>query len=194
MNFQDNLKKYREKAGYSSAKDFAKLLGVPYTTYMGYENKGSEPKYDLLIKIAEILGVTTDELLGYKPDAYKQAKRILERALFKVEEKGDGFILLCMPLRNDGTVKGYSDNENYYLPLELEGREMVCKFVQQAVDETNRTTLESLNKNLYHSFLSLFAYQQKEEPIEIPPAEYDNISSSKALHSPTTGTRKAPTD
>lgn len=64
MNFQDNLKALREKAGYDSAKDFAKFLGIPYTTYMGYENKGSEPKYELLLKIAKTLGVTTDELLG----------------------------------------------------------------------------------------------------------------------------------
>lgn len=64
MAFQENLKRYREMAGYKSAKDFAKELNIPYATYMGYENKNAEPKYSLLIQIASKLGVTTDELLG----------------------------------------------------------------------------------------------------------------------------------
>ena len=64
MGFQENLKYYREKAGYKQAKDFYKLLGVPYSTYIGYESKGREPKYNTLCKIADLLHVSTDELLG----------------------------------------------------------------------------------------------------------------------------------
>ncbi len=64
MSFQENLKYYREKAGYKQAKDFYKLLGVPYSTYIGYESKGREPKYNTLCKIADLLNVSTDELLG----------------------------------------------------------------------------------------------------------------------------------
>lgn len=63
-SFKDNLKYMREKVGYTSAKDFAKSLKIPYTTYLGYENQGREPKYDLLCKIATALNCTTDELLG----------------------------------------------------------------------------------------------------------------------------------
>ena len=70
MNFKDNLKKYRESAGITSAKDFATALGIPYQTYLNYENKGTEPKYDTLCKIAATLGVTTDELLGYSFNEY----------------------------------------------------------------------------------------------------------------------------
>ncbi|MDY6295066.1 MAG: helix-turn-helix transcriptional regulator [Schwartzia succinivorans] len=62
--FSDNLKRYRFAAGFSTAKDFAKALNLPYNTYLNYETKDSEPKYDLLCKIADILNVTTDELLG----------------------------------------------------------------------------------------------------------------------------------
>lgn len=78
MNFQENLKKYREKAGYSSAKDFASLLGIPYTTYMGYENKGSEPKYELLIKISTYLNVSTDTLLGIDKDIDEEWNKAIE--------------------------------------------------------------------------------------------------------------------
>lgn len=66
MAFQENLRYYREKAGYKQAKEFAKVLGITYTTYVGYENKGREPKYDTLCKIADLLNVSTDELLGRK--------------------------------------------------------------------------------------------------------------------------------
>ena len=39
MSFQENLRYYREKAGYKQAKDFAKVLDVPYPTYVGYESQ-----------------------------------------------------------------------------------------------------------------------------------------------------------
>ena len=64
MNFQDNLRRCREAAGFSSARAFAEHIGVPYTTYISYENKNAEPKYDTLCKIAAALNVSTDELLG----------------------------------------------------------------------------------------------------------------------------------
>lgn len=51
--------------GFKSAKEFAKVLDIEYSTYMGYENRGREPKYEVLIKIADTLDVSPDELLGY---------------------------------------------------------------------------------------------------------------------------------
>lgn len=64
MSFQENLKYYREKSGYKTAKDFADVLNIPYTSYVAYENKGREPKYEMLCKIADLLEVSTDDLLG----------------------------------------------------------------------------------------------------------------------------------
>lgn len=76
MSFAQNLKIYREKAGYSSAKEFANTLGIAYTTYLPYENpskdKGREPKYETLLKIADALDVTVDELLGAKRSKLKK--------------------------------------------------------------------------------------------------------------------------
>ena len=43
---------------------FAHDLGIPYTTYLNYENLGIEPSYETLNKIADLLKVTADELLG----------------------------------------------------------------------------------------------------------------------------------
>lgn len=62
--FSDNLKRCRIAAGFNTAKEFAQALDFSYNTYLNYETKDSEPKYALLCKIADLLDVTTDELLG----------------------------------------------------------------------------------------------------------------------------------
>lgn len=71
MSFQENLKYYREKAGYKSAKEFANTLGIPPNTYVGYEVRGREPKYEMLCKIVDLLQVSTDDLLG-REDNYSK--------------------------------------------------------------------------------------------------------------------------
>ena len=67
MNFQENLREQREKKGYKTAKEFSEAIRIPYSRYLNYENKGQEPKYETLIKIANKLGISTDELLGRVP-------------------------------------------------------------------------------------------------------------------------------
>lgn len=79
MSFQENLKKYREQAGFKQAKEFAQFLDIPYTSYMAYENKGSFPNEKTLIKIADALHVSIDDLLGYKPDEMEQLIQILKK-------------------------------------------------------------------------------------------------------------------
>ncbi len=63
-DFHANLRRLRIDAGISG-KDFASRIGAPYSSYMNYENKSNEPKYELLCRIADVLGVSTDELLGH---------------------------------------------------------------------------------------------------------------------------------
>ncbi len=67
MQFQENLKYYREKAGYKTAKDFSKALKISYTTYFAYENQGREPKYEILCQIADLLNISLDDLVGRTP-------------------------------------------------------------------------------------------------------------------------------
>ena len=88
MNFASQLKKYREKAGFSQAKEFANELGIQYNKYIGYESKGSEPRYELLCTIANRLNVTVDELLGNTKDDYEYYKNLVEsnRGFEVVEE------------------------------------------------------------------------------------------------------------
>lgn len=66
MALKDNLKRLREQAGYTQAKSFSKVAGIPYSSYAPYE-RGAWPNEKNLIKIAKTLHVSIDELLGYSP-------------------------------------------------------------------------------------------------------------------------------
>lgn len=109
-NFQENLKYYRERAGYEQAKQFAEVLNIPYTRYIAYESKGNEPKYDLLCKIAKKLNVSIDQLLGFEKDNYTEMKNIVEQNKgFKVVEKDNGSIIL-EKIYNQDIEKGITRN------------------------------------------------------------------------------------
>ena len=58
------IKELRLSKGYS-AKEFAKKLEIPYSTYSNYENNNREPSLDTLHKICDNLGVTVEELIRF---------------------------------------------------------------------------------------------------------------------------------
>lgn len=88
MSFQENLKYYREKSGYKSAKEFANTLGIPPNTYVGYEVRGREPKFDTLCKIADLLEVSTDDLLGRKePQLKDNLMKIKNKVMLEVNKQ-----------------------------------------------------------------------------------------------------------
>lgn len=67
MAFKDNLKRLRKNNYSGTIKDFAeKVLRIPYTTYYGYENRDTLPPEQLILKISTVLGVSIDELFGYR--------------------------------------------------------------------------------------------------------------------------------
>lgn len=70
MDFGESLVGIRQGKGISR-KDFAEQLQIPYTTLRNYETGQREPGHKLLIKMATILHVSVDELIGYKPQNKK---------------------------------------------------------------------------------------------------------------------------
>lgn len=98
-NFNVNLKKIREKKGLT-AKEVAIDLGIPYTTYLKYEGVG-EPRYDTLIKIADYLNVSIDELLGYTPNEYEKTKEFLADYNIIVRENEDTTIQVIYPINKN---------------------------------------------------------------------------------------------
>lgn len=112
MDFKNKLRYYRELRGYSSI-GLAKLLNVPYSTYKGYENLGREPKYDILCKLADILNVSIDSLLGrvYTQDHIMQ---ILDNALSIANKKHNTNIKITKTSNDDIYFKNYAST----IPIE----------------------------------------------------------------------------
>jgi transcriptional regulator with XRE-family HTH domain len=97
LDFKDRLRYYREQRGYSS-DELAKLLDIPYTTLKGYENAGREPKYNILVKIADILNVSLDDLLGRTPTS--EDEKIKELFALKNGDKNGDIDILSINLNN----------------------------------------------------------------------------------------------
>lgn len=62
-NFNENLKHARERKGLSQ-KDVAEGIGVAKSTYSLYESGNREPNVQTIKKIADLLNVSADDLLG----------------------------------------------------------------------------------------------------------------------------------
>ena len=74
MKFGERLRYYREKAG-KSQKELAAAVGIPFQTYNNYEVKGNEPKIEVLIKIAEVLKIDVNTLVGFNDSLYERSIR-----------------------------------------------------------------------------------------------------------------------
>jgi len=59
----ERLKQLRIARGWLQ-KDVASRLNIGRTTYVKYETGHSAPKYEMLLRLAELFGVSTDYLLG----------------------------------------------------------------------------------------------------------------------------------
>lgn len=68
MSFGESFTKIRKEKGISR-KDFAEQLGIPYTTLRNYEKDQREPGHKILIKMATLLSVSVDELIGHQVGA-----------------------------------------------------------------------------------------------------------------------------
>jgi repressor LexA len=71
INFADNLKKYRKAKGITKA-ELSRRIGVSDVTVGHWENGKISPRMGKVEMIAEILGVSVDDLLlGVEPNQYK---------------------------------------------------------------------------------------------------------------------------
>lgn len=63
MKFPDRLKAIREDKGITQ-KHLAEVLSITISTISHYENGTREPSIEILIQMAEVLGVSVDYLVG----------------------------------------------------------------------------------------------------------------------------------
>lgn len=142
--FQENLKRIRSERGFKSAKQFAAALGIGYTRYINYENKGREPDFETLCKIADALHVTTDELLGFdmNPDAKMDAS--LEKLGFRILNREDGKIELWRQ-----TTDGITKKIESFI---FETPEILRKLIEEAHESFYQPTRETFKNYLVSYF------------------------------------------
>lgn len=63
----NNIKEFRTKAGFLQ-EELAKKCGVSRQTINAIENNKYDPSLNLAFKLAEVLGVTVDELFNHKSE------------------------------------------------------------------------------------------------------------------------------
>ena len=114
MNLDKNLRYYREQAGYKTAKEFADILNIPYNTYTAYENQKREPKLEMLIKIADLLNISLDDLVGRtSTNEDEQLEKIINESL----KNGNCTLLKLSKIDSDSV---FFDFDNIIKDFELE--------------------------------------------------------------------------
>lgn len=146
MSFKENLRKYRELAGYPTAKEFANVLtNTSYDAYIGYENKGREPKYSILVEIAQKLNVTIDELLDNKQSELDKYINTCQRIGFKfysdTERENKG-------ITKNGIAFTVSDTERWQNAFHIDTGEPVFILSKEEF-------ISSVEKVLYSQELSI---------------------------------------
>lgn len=177
MGFQENLRHYREKAGYKSAKDFADALGISPNTYVGYEVRGREPKYETLCKIADKLHVSTDDLLGRitnilgNKDDYILLKR-LDKLLY-IANKNHNTDIKVQKIDSNNI---YFKNNNASIPFEytVNKKQIIKAFnkidIEHEEETSNilalflsNTNIEQVIKNLQDNIIKANEIQNEKE-------------------------------
>lgn len=79
MSFGENLIALRKARGISR-KELADALEIPYTTLRNYETDAREPGHVFLVKLAQLLNVSVDSLVG-APEKQKSAPSLSNEAL-----------------------------------------------------------------------------------------------------------------
>ena len=64
METKDILKSLRKSKGFSTMQEFCSVADISFSTYQNYETGKRIPTAEILIKLADFYGVTTDYLLG----------------------------------------------------------------------------------------------------------------------------------
>lgn len=113
MYWYDVLKALREKSGESMSKT-AESIGIPKGTYASYEYGKREPNIDMISKISEHFGVTTDYLLGRESASEDDLTTVIKNSNVQDLEE----ILI-----------------RQYLKLSDDQREAVLDFMRRAIQE-----------------------------------------------------------
>ena len=85
MEFSERLKSLRKQAGFTQV-DVASKLGISQQAYASWERGVKKPTQDNLVKIAQILNVSVDYLVGNSEERIDELDNI--ELLFRMNSKG----------------------------------------------------------------------------------------------------------
>lgn len=109
----ENIKYLRKKAGFTQ-EQFSNEVGIKRSVVGAYEEARAEPRLQTLMKIAEVLNVTSDDLItsdltkGLPPSAQKEKVKILS---ITVDQEDRENIELVPQKAAAGYMNGFSDPE-----------------------------------------------------------------------------------
>lgn len=109
----ENIKTLRKKAGFTQ-EQFANEVGIKRSVVGAYEEARAEPRLQTLMKIAEVLNVTSDDLIttdltkGVPAAARKERVKILS---ITVDQEDKENVELVPQKAAAGYLNGYSDPE-----------------------------------------------------------------------------------
>lgn len=101
MNIE-NLKSARKKSGMTQ-QEVADAIGVVQSAYKNYEQGNREPKGEMLVKLADLYGVTTDYLLGRNTEEAPPIDKLASDFNMSALEKKilDNYLSLPKAMRGD---------------------------------------------------------------------------------------------
>lgn len=107
--FNDNLNKYRKQKGLSQ-EELAFRLGVSRQSVSKWESGQSTPELERIIEIADLFGISLDELIGHESNDYvtvdREELRSVVRHLFTYEYKSK-FKIGNVPLIHINLGRGF---------------------------------------------------------------------------------------
>lgn len=103
--FENRLTKLRESKKLNM-KQTAQKLGIPYTTYVGYEKNEREPNSEVLILLADFFNCSVDYLIG------RSDEKINETVLDKVNSIDDDLLQQYGNIYEAQKAQNIRDTEN----------------------------------------------------------------------------------
>ena len=111
--FSERLKELRLAAGYSTARDFTDKYGFKYSSYLRFESGEAVPRTNTLIEIANALGTTPNDLLGF---VCKGHQKLWEAIGYSIT---DGTFVEIVPQNTDATPLKISQSKFFGLSSRL---------------------------------------------------------------------------
>lgn len=123
METKDILKSLRKNKGYSTMQEFCSAASINFSTYQNYETGKRLPTAEILMKIADFYGVTTDYLLGRE----------------QLNEQSDPLKVLSRQQNMDEIEEIFLQK---YLAMPQEGRDAVIEMMHSVIETFRRSDVQ----------------------------------------------------